>query len=165
MWIPSFSAALRAVVPCTSVSWSMVDHGLGHRFIMGVVLVTGGIKRASTAPNRQTSEHWPHFTQRSWSMTWAFFRVPEMHSTGQFREHTVQPMQLSGLILNRMSDTHFLARQLFSTMCSRYSSRKLLEGAEHGVRRGAPQAAQGGLLAQLGQTLGLSMPPSSARPG
>jgi hypothetical protein len=35
---------------------------------------------------------------RAWSITCGDFRVPEMHSTGQFLAHAVQPMHFSALI-------------------------------------------------------------------
>ena len=77
----------------------LVDGEVDHGSVIGSFLWSGcGRQTRSTASNRQTSKHWPHFTQRSWSMTWASLRVPVMHSTGQLRAQTVQPMQLSGLI-------------------------------------------------------------------
>ena len=68
--------------------------------VIGSFLVQGSraIRLRSTAFEAADLKHWPHLMQRSWSMTWASLRLPEMHSTGQLRAQTVQPMHFSGLI-------------------------------------------------------------------
>ena len=51
-----------------------------------------------TASNRQTSKHRPHLMHLSWSIKCGSFRLPLMHSAGQFRPQSVQPTHFSSSI-------------------------------------------------------------------
>ena len=88
--------------PLSFISRLFPGVAAGAKHPSSLILATGrgfaGRYIFLTASNRQTSKHRPHLMQRNWSIKCASLRTPEIHVTGQFRAHTVQPTHLSGLI-------------------------------------------------------------------